>query len=184
MVYPNSFIMKRYLSLICFSLTFLLLSCENTSLDLKPTEEPAADLNLAEIDLSDLALDWDLTTSTFDIGFADKAQLSVLTDQIVSAFLSEGDKGPEWFEMEITANQTTLYFGGEGPSIQKANGCNAAGWNTVASDEGLCRSEECVRGRLETAYQEAGNPGVGECVDTRVHRSLTGASVCWKKGKC
>lgn len=160
-----------------------MLSCEPTSIDIEPSEE-LADLDLASMDLSEMELDWDLSTTTFEVGLSDKTRLSALTDQIVSEVFSEGEKGPEWFEMEVSADQTILHFGGDGPTTQKARGCNAEGWTTVAADDGLCRTESCVRDRLETAFEEAGKPGVGQCVDTRVHRSLTGASVCWKKSKC
>ena len=170
--------MKR---IIVFSLfaALLLTACEPTE-DIRPSEVPV-ELDLATLDLSGLELELGLGTTTLDFGHADPAQLKALTHDLVAEFMQQD---LEWLDMTVTARQTVLHYGGDGPSVQKARGYDADGWTTVEADGGLCRSEECVRERLETAFEEAGKPGVGECVDTRVHRSLTGAAVCWKKGKC
>jgi hypothetical protein len=172
--------MKQLIYFMCFGMFFLLVACEPNS-DVKPSEEPVS-IDLENMDLSNLSIDMDLTSS-FDFGLSDRESLDQLTDQLIKEFFQDGEENLGWFEMAVSTNKTYIIAGGEDASGgNKARGCSGDEWTTVG--KGLCRSEDCVRDRLVTAFEDAGAPGVGECVDTRVHRSLTGATVCWKKGAC
>jgi hypothetical protein len=170
--------MKHLISFMCFSMLFLFAACEPSN-NVKPSEEPIS-IDLSNMDLSDLSFDFDLTSS-FAFGLSDRESLDQLTDQLIEELFQDGKGDLSWFELDVTANQTYLLVGLANESGgEKKGGCGEEGWTTVDEDDGLCRNETCVRNRVVSAFDAAGEPGIGQCVDTRVHRRLTGVAVCWR----
>jgi len=124
-------------------------------------------------------------TSSFTFGLSDRESLDQLRDQLIEELFQDEKGDLSWFELDVTANQTHLRVGlTNESSLEKKRGCSQEGWTTVNEEDGLCRNESCVRDRVVAAFDAAGEPGIGQCVDTRVHRRPTGISVCWRIGKC
>lgn len=63
---------------------------------------------------------------------------------------------------------------------KKCGGKTGDGWKSF----GTCFSEDCVEDLMKKAAEELGEPGLGQCFDVRVKRTLTSARVCARISDC
>jgi len=168
--------MKRIIPLLCLGM-LILFACEQVN-DVKPAEAPV-DLGLENLDLSSLSFELDLN-QTLDFGRADEVRFSEFLDEVTEAIFPAEGEALESLDLTISDHQIIVYAGTRTDQFtQKRGGCDEDdGWTTVG--KGKCRNRDCIRDRVEVAFEEAGDPGAGNCVDVRVDRGTLGASVCYQ----
>ncbi|SEP91133.1 hypothetical protein [Neolewinella agarilytica] len=172
--------MKRLLYFLGVSFFLTLFACEPATTDFSPVEEPA-NITLEDMDLSKLPINMELN-ATFEYGHADRDQLNSLLDELAEDLFNDAGEKLSWIEISVQDHRTTVWGGVDSGFSTKAKGCREDGWTTAGAE--LCRSKECVRERLEEAYEAAGNISPGQCIDTRTERRTLGAAVCYKVGDC
>jgi hypothetical protein len=152
-------------------LPLLFLTCEKDSVQLDDLSE---DLDLRGLDIQ-FRLDYN-----YDFGYDSPVELTELVNMLASEMYEEDGNDINWVKIAISPNSTSLLFDdGKETSFEKKGGCSDEGWDRLGA---RCHSEQCVRDRVEIAFET--KPEQGQCLDVRIDRGGLGVRVCTQLSEC